>query len=76
MDVGRKSTGELIDALITTSHRCWDAQEKLQQTEIPEEIAKHAIAAQRNNAIRSALIREIDSRLDKASVSVSPKSYA
>lgn len=61
MDVRTKSIGEIIDALITASMRCWFAQEKIMDQSLSDkERLDAAIRAQQQNAIRSELIRAIN----------------
>lgn len=65
-DIEIKSTGELIDSLITTSLKCWFAQEdlhRLYKANKKSEAAEAAIKAQQMNARRNKLIRAINSRL-------------
>ena len=75
MDIGKKSIGVLIDELITTSLKCWFAQEIVMSSKAEEEISKAAKTAQRMNARRNALIREIDIRLGEQYFSPTEKSY-
>lgn len=72
MDIGKKSIGVLIDELITTSLKCWYAQEKIMGG---EDILNSAIDAQRLNARRNALIRTIDERLGEGDISPTGKTY-
>ena len=62
MTSGRQKTiGELIDSLITTSHRCWNAQEDIMDETLSDsERLKAAIRAQEQNAKRSELIAAIN----------------
>ena len=76
MDIGKKSIGVLIDELITTSLKCWYSQETIMSSENEGEVANAAKAAQRMNARRNALIREIDSRFGEALFSPTDKTYA
>ena len=65
MDIGTKSIGFLIDQLITTSMRCWVAQDEIMDESLSEnERLVAAISAQLNNAQRTELMREIDSRFE------------
>ena len=64
MDIGYKTTGELIDALITTSLRCWFAQEDIMNPNLDEhQRLQAAIRAQEQNAKRTELIQEINKRI-------------
>ena len=76
MDISKKSIGVLIDELITTSMKCWWAQEVVMNSEDEKEIAKAAKVAQGMNARRSALIREIDIRSKEQYYSPTEKTYA
>lgn len=62
-DITNKSTATLIDELITTSMKCWYAQEDVMKDESIEKVAEAAKIAQVTNARRNALIRAIDARL-------------
>lgn len=56
-----KTIGELIDSLITTSLRCWMAQEDIMDESLPSETRlQAAIRAQEQNAKRSQLIGAIN----------------
>ena len=73
MDISKKSIGFLIDELITTSMKCWYAQEKIM---VGEDILTNAIDAQSLNARRNALVRAIDERLGEGDTSPTGKTYA
>ena len=73
MDISKKSIGVLIDELITTSLKCWYAQEKLMAG---EDIITNAVDAQSLNARRNALIRAVDERLGEGDISPTGKTYA
>lgn len=75
MGITVKSTAVLIDELITTSLKCWFAQEDVMQGSTAEEIAEAAIIAQRTNARRNELIRAIDERLGDLDNSPLEKTY-
>lgn len=75
MDISRKSTATLIDELITTSMKCWHAQDELMSGKTDEEVVGHAKMAQRMNARRNLLIRAIDERLGELDLSPLEKSY-
>lgn len=75
MDISVKSTGFLIDELLTTLIRCWWAQEMVMSSNNIEEVAKAAKTAQETNARRSALIRAIDQRLGEGQISSFIKTY-
>ncbi len=63
MSIGEKSTGELIDSLVTTSHRLWDAQNQIKALPDAEagKLAKTMLAL---NSTRNELMREISKRID------------
>jgi hypothetical protein len=75
MNIETKSTASLIDELITTSMKCWFAQEDVMKETDPEKVAKAAKLAQETNARRNALIRAIDGRLGDTNSQL-PKTYA
>lgn len=75
MDIDQKTTGTLIDELITTSMKCWHAQETVCNESAESKVAEAAIKAQLLNARRNALIRAIDSRLGESNASPTPKTY-
>ena len=77
MGIGAKSFGFLIDQLITTSMRTWFAQEKIMDESLSEkERLTAAITAQLNNAMRTELMREIDSRFEERNIfSLDKKTY-
>lgn len=65
----KKTTGELIDQLITADIRCWFAQEDIMNEDLSGELRlEAAILAQRANARRTALIRAIDEKLSEPEV--------
>jgi len=71
-----KSGGFLIDELITTSMKCWFAQENIMDESLSEsERLQSAIRAQELNNRRNQLIRAIDQKSGDASPSPSTKSY-
>jgi len=76
MDVSRKSVGVLIDELITTSMKCWHAQERVMHGKSDKEIAIAAKTAQQMNSKRNKLIRAIDKRLGDAALSPTAKTYS
>ena len=68
--------GELIDRLITTSQKCWHAQDKIMDENLSdEEVVKYARLAQMTNIERSKLVKEIDSFFGQAKEIDSIKSY-
>ncbi len=76
MGIEIKSTGTLIDELMTASQRCWHAQDKLMDKSLSTETRLAAAeTAQLANAQRSKLVKAIDERLDGAS-NVAGKTYA
>lgn len=74
MEIETKTIGSLIDELITTSMKCWHAQETVCKAGENAAVAKAAREAQSLNARRNALIRAIDARL-KESGSPTAKTY-
>ncbi len=76
MDIDKKSIGVLIDELITTSLKCWFAQEVVMSSKDDKEIATAAKRAQLMNGRRNALIRAIDERLGESDISPTGKTYA
>ena len=76
MDIDKKSIGVLIDELITTSLKCWWAQEVIMNSDNEKDLAIAAKKAQLTNARRNALIRAIDERLGDGDISPTDKTYA
>lgn len=76
MDITNKPTAVLLDELVTTSMRCWFAQEQIMAGGTDKEVAKAAILAQKTNARRNALIRAISIRLGEEEISPLEKTYA
>lgn len=76
MDITVKSTGMLIDELITTNLKCFMAQEIIMNSTDEHAIAVAAKTAQQTNARRNQLIRAIDKRLGESDNSPSKKTYA
>lgn len=74
-DINRKSVGMLVDELITTSLKCWHAQEVVCGNSDAEEVAAAAKTAQRLNARRNGLIRALDERLGESGLSPTEKTY-
>ena len=76
MGINEKTLGQLIDELITTSTRCWFAQEDLMNLEFSnEKRLEAAIRAQQQNAKRTELIRAIDSLTSGTEFSNTTKTY-
>ncbi len=76
MDIGEKTTAFLIDELITTSQKCWYAQEDIMDESLSEEKRlQGAIRAQKMNARRNELIRKIDETLGQGHLSPTAKTY-
>jgi len=76
MGVSIKTTGELIDQLITTNIKCFMAQDKIVDNKLsPLERLKAAELAQQTNARRTALIRELDKRLGDGADTLLEKTY-
>jgi len=64
MSIKEKTVAQLIDELITTSMRCWFAQDKLMDLSLSnEDRLSAAIAAQQTNSKRTELIKAIDELL-------------
>lgn len=76
MDVTKKSLGMLVDELITTSLKCFMAQERVMNSESDTEVCAAARIAQEMNARRNLLIRAIDERTEDEFASPSGKTYA
>ncbi len=74
MGIERKTIGILIDELITTSMKCWFAQEDVNHLSDDSLIARAAKKAQIFNKRRCDLIRAIDELLQQEN-SVSEKTY-
>lgn len=74
MSIETKTLGMLIDELITTSMKCWHAQETICKATSEAAIAKAAQDAQSLNARRNALIQAID-RVTGQKFTVSDKTY-
>lgn len=71
-----KSLGTLIDELITVSHKCWDAQEVLKDSNVSDEVvAENFKRAQILNDRRNRLIRAIDEVVGDLENSPSEKTY-
>ena len=75
-DITEKSTATLIDELITTSMKCWFAQEDVMAGGNDAKVAEAAKLAQITNARRNALIRAIDDRLGESGNTQLKKTYA
>lgn len=76
MSVKEKSFGEILDSLITTSIRCWMAQEIIMDENRSEaERLQGAITAQKSNKKRNELIRAIDEIMGMSDRSPDEKSY-
>lgn len=75
MSIEKKSIATLIDELVTTSQKCWHAQERVCDKRLPdaERLAAGELA-QITNARRCALMRAIDERFGDATGL--PKTYA
>jgi len=70
-DIGQKSIGSLIDSLITCSVRCWHNQDDLMNMALSEkERLAAAVSAQKQNALRSQLIKKIDESLGDGDISM------
>ena len=76
MAIDKKSIGFLIDELITTSMKCWFAQEVIMSSDDEKELVIAAKRAQLMNARRNEIIRAIDERLGDGDISPTDKTYA
>ena len=77
MGVENKTIGILIDELITTSMKCWHAQEAIMDPTLSDSARLAASErAQRSNAKRSALIIAIDKKLEDSEFTLDIKTYA
>jgi hypothetical protein len=74
--IEKKSFGSLVDELITTSMKCWHAQERIMAGGTDEQVAAAAKNAQQLNARRNALIRAIDGRQGDGATTQTGKTYA
>lgn len=72
--IDRKSFGILVDELITTSLKCWFAQENIRSSD-PVESSNAGKLAQRLNARRNLLIRAIDEKIGDSDISPTAKTY-
>jgi hypothetical protein len=76
MDISRKSIAMMIDELITTSMRCWFAQEMIMNKNLLEsQRLEAAERAQIMNAKRAALMKAIDEKLGDGEIGTSLKTY-
>lgn len=75
MEISQKSLGILVDELITTSLKCWAAQESICSETNSETIAIAAKHAQSLNRRRNDLIRAIDAAVGQSDLSPTPKTY-
>lgn len=74
-DITQKSTATLIDELISTSMKCWHAQETVMRETDSDKVAAAAKLAQQTNNRRNLLIRAIDERLGDGDITQFLKSY-
>lgn len=65
----------MIDELITTSMKCWYAQETVMNGGTDKDVAIAAKKAQQLNVRRNSLIRAIDHRLGEHDISITDKTY-
>jgi hypothetical protein len=75
MNIAHKSIGFLIDELITTSMKCWHAQEDVMHGTTPEKVAEAGKRTQELNRRRNALIRAIDERFGEKDITATDKTY-
>lgn len=76
MNIGQKTLGQLIDELFSTDHRCWEAQDKLQNLALSDsERLNFAVMAQQQNAKRTELIRAIDELMGFTQYTNTTKTY-
>jgi hypothetical protein len=76
MDIGKKSIGFLIDELITTNIKCFMAQDRIMDINLPS--ASRLLAAeiaQQMNARRNLLVKKIDEILGQGELSPTSKTY-
>lgn len=75
-NIGRKTIAFLIDELITTSNRCWHAQDRIMDESLStKQRLDAAIIAQEMNARRSKLIAAIEERMGEGKFSQPSKTY-
>ncbi len=71
-----KSIGFIIDELMTVSQKCFNAQDDIMDESLStEQRLDAAIKAQKMNALRNALIREIDEFFGQGHLSPTTKTY-
>jgi hypothetical protein len=76
MSIIEKTPAQLIDELITTSMRCWYAQDKIGDLSLSaDDRLDAAMTAQIQNAKRTELIRAIDGLLGFGKYTNSIKTY-
>ena len=76
MGIETKSLGTLIDELFTTDHKCWEAQELIDNTNFDDSARLgFAINAQKLNKRRNELIRAIDIVFGNSENSPTEKTY-
>jgi hypothetical protein len=76
MDIKQKTLGIIVDELITTSVKCYMAQEIMNKEDATdEEIADAFRKAQTLNSRRNALIRAIDETVGQSNFSPTGKTY-
>lgn len=77
-DVTIKSTGALIDELITINMKIFWALEKAEKARRAgkaKKVGKHYSMAQAMNSKRGQLIRAIDRRLGESDISITEKTF-
>ena len=75
-NIKEKTLAQMVDELITTSMRCWFAQEQIMDKNLSnEERLQAAIKAQQQNAKRTELIRAIDAHDNNTEFSNTTKTY-
>lgn len=71
-----KSIGFIIDELMTVSQKCFHAQDDIMNESLSEhDRLQAAVRAQKMNATRNALIREIDEFFGQGHLSPTTKTY-
>ena len=70
------SLGKLVSDLTETLINCWDAQEAVMHSLDSAQVAGAARDAQRLNAKRNNLIRELDHRLGEGDITATRKTYS
>jgi hypothetical protein len=76
VDISTRTTGELIDILITTNIKCFLAQDRIMNESLSrDERMEAAIMAQQMNAKRTSIMAALNKRLDNDEIAVTTKTY-